>query len=104
MLRALRIGRGSPTTPIRLFPYPRLEWPFEISGSQYIPVAWADIAGWRDDDHLAAYKAFRVSCKPISAQHNTPADPKALGTSLRDPCHAARTLEISDSAKAKAFF
>jgi membrane-bound lytic murein transglycosylase A len=88
----------------RLIPYPRLEWPFEISGSQYIPVAWADIAGWRDDDHLAAYKAFRVSCKPIAAQHNTPADPKALGTSLRDPCRAARAVDISDGPKAKAFF
>jgi membrane-bound lytic murein transglycosylase A len=88
----------------RPIPYPLLEWPLEISGSQYLPVAWADIAGWRDDDHLAAYQAFRVSCKPIAAQHNTPADPKALGTSLRDPCRTARAMEISDGAKAKAFF
>jgi membrane-bound lytic murein transglycosylase A len=88
----------------RAIPYPRLALPFEISGSQYIPVAWADIAGWSDDDHLQAYKAFRVSCKPIAAQHNTPADPKALGTSLRDPCRAARAVEISDGTRAKAFF
>jgi membrane-bound lytic murein transglycosylase A len=104
--RSARTAHGArpPVPAARPIPYPLLDWPLEISGSQYIPVAWADIAGWRDDDHLAAYKAFRVSCKPISAQHNTPADPKALGTSLRDPCRAARTLEISDSAKAKAFF
>jgi membrane-bound lytic murein transglycosylase A len=88
----------------RILPYPRLEWPLEISGSQYLPVAWADIAGWRDDDHLQAYKAFRVSCKPISAQLTPPADAKALGTSLRDPCRAARANDISDGAKAKAFF
>jgi membrane-bound lytic murein transglycosylase A len=88
----------------RHIPYPRLASPLEISGSQYSPVAWADIAGWRDDDHLQAYKAFRVSCKPIAAQHNLPAEPKALGTSLRDPCRAARALEISDGARAKAFF
>jgi membrane-bound lytic murein transglycosylase A len=101
-----RITHGVIARPpaARPIPYPRLEWPFEISGSQYIPVAWADIAGWSDDDHLQAYKAFRVSCKPIAAQHNTPADPKALGTSLRDPCRAARALEISDGARAKAFF
>jgi peptidoglycan lytic transglycosylase A len=88
----------------RLVPYPRLAWPLEISGSQYIPVAWADIAGWSEDDHLEAYKAFRLSCRPISAQRNLPADPKALGVSLRDPCRAAKASDISDGAKARAFF
>jgi membrane-bound lytic murein transglycosylase A len=67
-------------------------------------VAWADIAGWSEDDHLLAYKTFRASCKPISAQQALPADPKALGTSLRDPCRAARAVDLSDGAKAKAFF
>jgi membrane-bound lytic murein transglycosylase A len=52
---------------VRRIPYPRLAWPLEISGSQYVPVAWADIAGWSEDDHLQAYRAFRVSCRPIAA-------------------------------------
>jgi membrane-bound lytic murein transglycosylase A len=94
----------APRAERRHLPYPRLEWPLEISGSQYAPVAWADIAGWSEDDHLQAYKAFRLSCKPISAQRNPPADPKALGTSLGDPCRAARAAAISDGARAKAFF
>ena len=88
----------------RRIPYPRLAWPLEISGSQYVPVAWADIAGWSQDDHLQAYRAFRVSCRPIAAQRNLPADRKALGISLRDPCRAAKALDISDGAKARAFF
>jgi membrane-bound lytic murein transglycosylase A len=88
----------------RHVPYPRLAWPLEISGSQYAPVAWADIAGWSEDDHLQAYKAFRISCKPISAQRKPPSDPKALGISLRDPCRAAKANDISNGAKAKAFF
>src|SRR5258708_27930592 len=88
----------------RRVPYPRLAWPLQISGSQYVPLAWADIAGWSEDDHLQAYKAFRVSCRPIAAQRSLPADPKALGISLRDPCRAARALDISNGAKAKAFF
>jgi membrane-bound lytic murein transglycosylase A len=97
-------ARPHPPYP-RLVPYPRLAWPLEVSGSQYMPVGWADIAGWREDDHLAAYKAFRISCKPISAQREPPpADPKALGISLRDPCRAAKALDISDGAKARAFF
>jgi membrane-bound lytic murein transglycosylase A len=94
----------APLAEPRHLPYPPLEWPLEISGSQYAPVAWADIAGWGEDDHLQAYKAFRLSCKPISAQQTPPADPKALGISLRDPCRAARASDISDGAKAKAFF
>jgi membrane-bound lytic murein transglycosylase A len=88
----------------RPVPYPPLAWPLEISGSQYAPVAWADIAGWTEDDHLRAYQAFRLSCRPIAAQSKPPADPKALGISLREPCRAARALEISDGAKARAFF
>ncbi len=76
----------------------------EISGSQYLPVAWADIGGWNGDDHLLAYKAFRASCTVIAAQRNPPADSKALGISLREPCRAAKAADISDGAKAKAFF
>src|SRR5204863_3459262 len=46
--------------------------------------------------------------------HNLPADPKgvdskgvdskALGISLRDPCRAAKALDISDGARARVFF
>ena len=85
-------------------PYPRLEWPLEVGGSQYTPLAWTDIAGWTEDEHLLAYKAFRTSCASIAAQRNPPADPKALGTSLREPCRAAKALDITDGAKARAFF
>jgi membrane-bound lytic murein transglycosylase A len=83
---------------------PPREWPFEFTGSQYAPVNWTDIGGWSEDDHLLAFQAFRTSCKPIVAQRNPPTDSKALGTTLRDPCRAARTAEISDGAKARAFF
>ena len=98
-----------PLPPPRQIPYPQLAWPLEISGSQYAPLAWADVAGWSEDDHLQAYRAFRASCRPIAAERTPPADPKAdnpkaLGTSLRDPCRAASALDISDGAKAKAFF
>ena len=88
----------------RHLPYPSLTTPLEIGGSQYTPVGWADIPGWSEDDQLQAYNAFRISCKPISAQQQPPADPKALGISLRDPCRVAKALDISDGAKARAFF
>ncbi|WP_247782343.1 MltA domain-containing protein [Bradyrhizobium sp. 170] len=102
--RHARSQRPSHPPSVRHLPYPQLEIPFQINGGQYAPVAWSGIAGWAEDDHLAAYKAFRVSCKPISIQVKPPADPKALGTSLRDPCRIAKGLELADGAKAKAFF
>ena len=105
---AVRHARSHPPPP-RHLPYPQLSWPIEITGSQYVPLTWADVPGWSEDDHLAAYKTFRASCKPIAAQPDTsadakPPDGKALGDSLRDPCRDARALEISDLAAAKAFF
>ena len=93
-----------PPASSRSLPYPELESPLQITGTQYAPVAWSDIAGWSEDDHLAAYKTFHDSCKPIAAQIKPPSEPKALGTSLRDPCRIARGLELIDGARAKAFF
>jgi membrane-bound lytic murein transglycosylase A len=90
----------------RELPYPQLELPLAINGSQYIPLAWSDIPGWSEDDHLAAFQTFRASCKPIAAQDaaSMPPDTRALGASLRDPCRIARSAEIADGAKARSFF
>ncbi|HVV41911.1 MAG TPA: MltA domain-containing protein [Nitrobacter sp.] len=81
---------------------PRAEPPLEIAGSQYIPLAWADVPGWTDDNQLEAFNAFRVSCKSISAQKGLPA--KALGGSLLQPCRAARRAHVDDNAAARRFF
>jgi membrane-bound lytic murein transglycosylase A len=101
--RSWRAYHGPPQA-VRHMPYPRLDLPMEIAGGQYIPLSFADIPGWNEDDHLAAYKAFRTSCKPIVAQRSALADDKALGHSLRDPCRLARETNISDAATARVFF
>ena len=95
-----------PVVQPRALPYPQLELPLAINGSQYLPLAWSDIAGWSEDDHLAAFQTFRTSCKPIAAQDaaSMPPDSRPLGASLRDPCRVARSTEISDGAQARAFF
>uniref|UniRef100_Q07UQ1 peptidoglycan lytic exotransglycosylase n=1 Tax=Rhodopseudomonas palustris (strain BisA53) TaxID=316055 RepID=Q07UQ1_RHOP5 len=69
-----------------------------------MPAQWSEIAGWGDDDQLAAFNTFRTSCRPIVAQRTAPADSKPLGSSLREPCRAARAAEISDAAQARNFF
>src|SRR5947199_210378 len=38
-------SRPHPATA-RPLPYPALEWPLQIGGGQYAPLAWTDIAGW----------------------------------------------------------
>jgi membrane-bound lytic murein transglycosylase A len=97
-------GGGQTHAAHRHLPYPELEWPLQISGAQYAPVAWSDVEGWLQDDHLQAYKAFRSSCRQISAQRTAPLDAKPLSASLRDPCDAANAVRIVDDAKAKTFF
>ena len=106
-LNARRSHHAEPAP--RHLPYPLLDLPLEVAGSQYSPLAWSDIAGWKEDDHLAAFQAFRSSCKPITVQQVPPANAppavsKALGTSLREPCEAARNAKIADADKARAFF
>jgi membrane-bound lytic murein transglycosylase A len=88
----------------RAIPYPQLEWPLVVSGAQYIPLTWNDVAGWARDDHVQAYRAFRISCASIAVQKNPPDDSKALGASLREPCRLAKGQDIADDAKARGFF
>ena len=58
--RSQHTAAALPAKPAeRTLPYPQLDLPFEISGSQYFPVAWSDVPGWNDDDQLAAYQTFR---------------------------------------------
>src|SRR3981189_813982 len=49
---ARRSRAHSPAPTPRQLPYPQLELPLQITGTQYAPVAWSDIAGWSEDDHL----------------------------------------------------
>ncbi|CCD96484.1 putative membrane-bound lytic murein transglycosylase [Bradyrhizobium sp. ORS 375] len=101
---AVRARRHPAAPPMRHLPYPQLDWPLEISNSQYRPLSWSEVPGWADDDQLAAYRTFRASCKPIAAKPDGTPEDKALGDSLRDPCREARAAEPADSAAARAFF
>lgn len=104
LIAALLCLAPFPAAAKGLQPKPHPVWPLEITDSQYSPVAWEAIEGWRDDDHLAALAAFRGSCAPIVAAKRPPAVAKALGSSLRAPCQAARMSHITSEAAARAFF
>ncbi len=89
---------------VRHLPYPQLAFPLVISGTQYAPMAWSDIAGWNDDDHLAAFKTFRASCKAISAPDRARPATRRWAARCANPASDARAADITDNARAKAFF
>lgn len=66
----------------------------------YAPVTFADVPGWVSDDHLAAWKAFLASCRPVlkAAQSGSKAGPRPTPQALLDVCQLAL---LADSAGAK---
>lgn len=55
------------------------------------PAAFTDLPGWDGDDHLAAWKAFVASCKPIldAANGGSKAGPRPTPQALLGICHFA---------------
>ena len=72
-------------------------------------VAFDDIAGWQDDDHAAAFEAFRISCRRIVKRADARARKKSSKKSryaiLEPACRKAIAMgdSVSD-AEARAFF
>lgn len=83
---------------------PRRVAPLEIAGGQYTPATWDALAGWRDDDHLAAFATFRKSCAAILAARPPSQLSKAIGDSLRAPCAAAKAARVETAPAARRFF
>ena len=75
-----------------------------------VPARFADLPGWDGDDHLAAWKAFVASCKPVldAAKGSSKAGPRPTPQSLLDICQLALLTAKSGPnqtrAGSKAFF
>jgi len=68
------------------------------------PVAFGDLPGWGDDDHLAAWKAFLASCGPVlkAAQRQTkPVKRGSRQQGLFDACSLALATAKSGSAQTR---
>jgi len=69
------------------------------------PVEFSNLKGWLDDDHAAAFEAFKKSCDAILRREKARADVKPLERALRAPC--ARTAEHKEPVSketARIFF
>ena len=78
--------------------------PLKIPNSQFEPLAWSDLAGWSEDDHLAAFKTFMDSCKAILPRVSPGREAGPMFDALQDVCRRGRTYVASDSEKARGFF
>ncbi|WP_045837538.1 murein transglycosylase A [Hyphomicrobium sp. 99] len=67
------------------------------SSISFEPISFDDLPGWRDDDHLAAWKAFLASCGPTLRSGPKDAKPGSAG-SPKELLHiCARAVELSKS-------
>ena len=73
----------------------------------YRPVTFADLPGWGQDDHLAAFKTFLKSCERVVANardkgtdEKVPPPPAALVAACDDAGRASRDIKSKDNARA----
>ncbi len=72
----------------------------------YVQVPFANLPGWADDDHLAALRAFRVSCPKVLATAKEAGKGMRLIPSphLLAACEVALRLPVKITAKAAGTF
>ena len=77
----------------------------KIGNSQLEPADWQRLDGWAEDDHLAAFNTFMVSCKPIL--RSTPASRASrppMYSALYVACQAAVEAKPKDAKEAREYF
>lgn len=80
--------------------------PLKLPNTQLVPTTFDALNGWADDDHTAAFSAFRNSCEPILRRARAKVKRvKPLEMALREPCtQAALYAESIDNKSARLFF
>jgi membrane-bound lytic murein transglycosylase A len=76
----------------------------KIPNSQLEPLAWSDLSGWAEDDHMAAFKTFMDSCKAILPRTSPGREAGPMFTALQNICRRGRTDTAADIEQARAFF
>jgi membrane-bound lytic murein transglycosylase A len=80
------------------------EGPLKFASSQFEPVKWSELAGWRTDDHLAAFAAYQASCQALRKNTLRGDDRGQISTALSNVCRNAMGLLPKDADTARAFF
>ena len=74
-------------------------------GASYLPVTFAELPGWTQDDHLAAFQTFLKSCERVLSNARDKADkatapPAALVLACAEASRRAAEIKSTDSARA----
>lgn len=80
-----------------------------VHGPLYTTVTFAELPGWDRDDHLAAFKAFVASCKPVmeaarSGDKSGVTKPPAELLAVCESALAGARGQVATKAAARAFF
>jgi len=68
------------------------------------PATFADLPGWKRDDHLAALRTFRRSCEKVIEDANSNAATTGKAAALVGVCRAVAAIRNPTRAAAEAFF
>src|SRR6185295_7679703 len=93
------VGRASPP--------PKQPGPGMKAAISYKPLTFAEVPGWEQDDHAAAFRTFLRSCERVlaSARERGPDKPAPPSAQLVTACNvAARATGAVNKAGAKFFF
>ena len=78
------------------------EEPLKLPDSQLEPIKWANLVGWKADNHLAAFAAYDTSCQALRKIQRT--DHGQISRALWNVCRKAMGLRPQDSNTARTFF
>ena len=81
-----------------------LPHPFNMSNTQLETLEWAEIGGWNEDDHNAAFAAFLGSCKSIVRGTPLRHFGQPFYAALQSVCRRAVNASPRDHAAARIFF
>jgi membrane-bound lytic murein transglycosylase A len=76
--------------------------PLKLGDTQYEPINWAQIDGWADDDHDAAFATYLKSCKAILS--GEPSKGQPMFSALYRVCEKAQSVDPQKPGEARAFF
>jgi peptidoglycan lytic transglycosylase A len=99
-----QIGAGLALCLIAAAYRPAAAHEMKFRNAQVEPVAFSALAGWRDDDHAAAFGAFLKSCSAILQGTKAMRAARAVYGALYKVCERASTVGPLDREHARTFF
>ena len=76
----------------------------KLPNTQLEPIVWAQLDGWAEDDHDAAFATFLVSCRAILQGTKASRAGRPMYGALYDVCGKAMEAKPQKPGEARAFF